>query len=129
MSQVSRDRQAEARDWLDEAAVRKVWPVRADKLVAVANRADVRYRQFGGESRGSYGANSTYYRFHPDDVRRAAADFAEGRIETPPAWRTDTPEGQRAERWERTKFRLSCLAVVVLVVIPLTAVLVYSLVH
>jgi hypothetical protein len=129
MSQDSGERWKEVQHWLGEAAVGKLWPVRADRLVAAASRADVRYRQLGGESRGSYGANATYYRFHPEDVQRAAVDIAEGRIPIPPEWRTDTAEGQQAERWERTKSTITCLVIVVLVVIPLMVAFVYGLVH
>ncbi|MFG2339508.1 hypothetical protein [Streptomyces yangpuensis] len=45
------------------------------------------------------GAEPTTYYFHPGDVRRAAPTIAEGRVDIPSDWRTDTPDGRRAEFW------------------------------
>ncbi|MFB6559623.1 hypothetical protein ACFCYH_12170 [Streptomyces sp. NPDC056400] len=74
-------------------------PVRKDWLSGVAYRADVRVRRVGGEDRGTWGAEPTIYYFHPGDVHRAAPAIAEGRVDIPSDWRTDTPDGRRAEFW------------------------------
>jgi len=89
----------EEEPWLSSDEVAKVWPVRKDWLPGVARRADVRVRSFGGASRGTWGAEPTFYYFHPGDVRRAAPAIAEGQVDIPSDWRTDTPDGRRAEFW------------------------------
>ncbi|MFE0654487.1 hypothetical protein ACFVZH_38760 [Streptomyces sp. NPDC059534] len=98
----------EEEPWLDSREVAELWPVREDWLPGAAGRADVRVRRFGGESRGTYGAAPTYYHYHPGDVRRAATAIAEGRVDIPSVWRTDTPDGRRAEYWSRFRLRLTC---------------------
>ncbi|MEU9865533.1 hypothetical protein AB0D99_32155 [Streptomyces sp. NPDC047971] len=85
--------------WLNSDEVAKLWPVRKHWLPSVARRADVRLRSFGGASRGTWGADPTTHHFHPEDVRRAAPAIAEGSIDIPSDWRTDTPDGRRAEFW------------------------------
>ncbi|MFJ9520990.1 hypothetical protein ACIRPK_22390 [Kitasatospora sp. NPDC101801] len=117
----------EEEPWLDSREVVALWPVREDWLRGAAGRADVRIRQFGGESRGTYGAAPTYYHYHPGDVRRAAAAFAEGRVDIPSVWRTDTPDGRRAEYWSRFRFRLTC-AVMLALVLLLLGLAVYDMV-
>ncbi|MFE5792262.1 hypothetical protein ACFQ8C_06730 [Streptomyces sp. NPDC056503] len=99
----------EEEPWLSGGEAARLWPVRAERLERAARQAGVRTRKFGGESRGTYGAAPNYYHYHPADVRRAAADLAEGRLDLPPHWRTDTPEGRRAERRSRLRLRLSCV--------------------
>ncbi|MFB7278919.1 hypothetical protein ACFCZV_17550 [Streptomyces hydrogenans] len=89
----------EEEEWLGVRAVARLWPVREDWVPNVAHLADVRVRRSGGESRGTYGAAPTVYHFHPGDVRRAARDIAEGRVDVPTVYRTDTPDGRRAEFW------------------------------
>ncbi|MFF5922799.1 hypothetical protein ACFY8C_31445 [Streptomyces flavochromogenes] len=85
--------------WLSSDEVAKLWPVRRDWLPGAAHRADVRVRRHGGASRGTWGAEPTFYSFHPGDVRRAAPAIAEGRVDIPSNWRTDTPDGRRTEFW------------------------------
>lgn len=41
---------------------------------------------------------------------------AEGRVDLPPVWRTDTPDGRRAEHWSRFRRRLTCTVVLALAV-------------
>ncbi|MEU1519169.1 hypothetical protein ABZ490_44755 [Streptomyces sp. NPDC005811] len=89
----------EEEPWLSSDEVAKLWPVRKDWLPGVARRADVRVRSFGGASRGTWGAEPTFYSFHPGDVRRAAPAIAAGHVDIPSDWRTDTPDGRRAEFW------------------------------
>ncbi|MER5949518.1 hypothetical protein ABT127_26050 [Streptomyces sp. NPDC001904] len=89
----------EEESWLSSEEVAKLWPVRKDWLPGVARRADVRIRSFGGASRGTWGAEPTFYHFHPGDVRRAAPAISEGHVDIPSNWRTDTPDGRRAEFW------------------------------
>ncbi|MER6561334.1 hypothetical protein ABT300_27100 [Streptomyces sp. NPDC001027] len=105
--------------WLDSREVAALWPVREDWLPGAAHRADVRVRRYGGESRGTYGAAPTYYSYHPGDARRAATAIAEGRVDIPAVWRTDTREGQRAEYWGRFRFRLTCTVVLALALLLL----------
>ncbi|MGW9594972.1 hypothetical protein ACWHLZ_32290 [Streptomyces chartreusis] len=89
----------EEEPWLSSDEVAKLWPVRKDWLPGAARRADVRVRRSGGASRGTWGAEPTFYHFHPEDVRRAAPAIAEGHVDIPSNWRTDTPDGRRAEFW------------------------------
>ncbi|MER6564600.1 hypothetical protein ABT300_44265, partial [Streptomyces sp. NPDC001027] len=89
----------EEEPWLSSDEVAKLWPVRKDWLPGVAHRADVRVRSSGGASRGTWGAEPTFYHFHPGDVRRAAPAIAEGHLDIPSNWRTDTPDGRRTEFW------------------------------
>ncbi|KDN82201.1 hypothetical protein [Kitasatospora cheerisanensis] len=96
-----------AEPWLTGGEVAALWPVRTEVLPQAARRAGIRVRAIGGESRGTYGAAPVFYRYHPGDVRRAAAELAERRIDLPPAWRTDTPEGRRAEFWTRLGARVT----------------------
>jgi hypothetical protein len=107
--------------WLNSREVAKLWPVRADWLPGTAHRADVRTRRYGGESRGTYGAAPTYYDYHPGDARRAATEIVEGRVDIPAVWRTDTPEGRRAEFWSRFRFRLTCGVILALFLLALGA--------
>ncbi|MGW3911944.1 hypothetical protein ACWEBX_10500 [Streptomyces sp. NPDC005070] len=113
--------------WLDSREVAELWPVREDWLPGAAGRADVRVRRYGGESRGTYGAAPTFYSYHPGDVRRAATAIAEGRVDIPSVWRTDTADGRRAEYWSRFRFRLTC-AVVLAFALLLVGVAVYAMV-
>ncbi|MFF2361213.1 hypothetical protein ACFVU0_00610 [Streptomyces sp. NPDC058122] len=113
--------------WLDRREVAELWPVREEWLPGAARRADVRVRQYGGESRGTYGAAPTFYSYHPGDARRAATAIAEGRVDIPSVWRTDTPEGRRAEYWSRFRFRLTCAVVLAFALFILGLVL-YSVV-
>jgi len=105
--------------WLNSRQIAELWPVRKDWLPGTAHRADVRPRRYGGESRGTYGAAPTYYDYHPGDARRAATEIVEGRVDIPAVWRTDTPEGRRAEFWSRFRFRLTCGVVLALVLLVL----------
>lgn len=89
----------EEEPWLSSDEVAKLWPVRKIWLPGVARRADVRVRSFGGASRGTWGAEPTFYYFHPGDVHRAAPAVAGGDVDIPSDWRTDTPDGRRAEFW------------------------------
>ncbi|WP_327257160.1 hypothetical protein [Streptomyces sp. NBC_01244] len=116
----------EEEPWLDSREVVERWPVREYWLPSAAARGDVRVRRFGGESRGTYGAAPTYYSYHPGDVRRAAAAIAEGRVDIPSVWRTDTPNGRRAEYWSRFAFRLTCSLTLALLLLGL-GLLVYEL--
>ncbi|MFJ7206118.1 hypothetical protein ACIQWR_21600 [Streptomyces sp. NPDC098789] len=109
----------EEEPWLSSHEVAALWPIRTDWLPGTAGRADVRTRRYGGESRGTYGAAPTYYDYHPGDVRRAAAAITEGRVDIPSVWRTDTPEGRRAEFWSIFRFRLTCGVVLALVLLVL----------
>ncbi|MEU6228733.1 hypothetical protein [Streptomyces sp. NPDC047042] len=120
-------REDEEEPWLDKREVAALWPVREDWLPGTAHRADVRTRRFGGESRGTYGAAPTYYSYHPGDVRRAATDIAEGRVDIPSVWRTDTPEGRRAEFWSIFRFRLTC-GVILALFVSVVGVVVYEIV-
>ncbi|MEV6397113.1 hypothetical protein AB0M39_20420 [Streptomyces sp. NPDC051907] len=107
----------EEEPWLSSDEVAKLWPVRRDWLPGVARRADVRVRRFGGASRGTWGAEPTFYYFHPGDVRRAAPAIAEGRVDIPSDWRTDTPDGRRAEFWGVLTARVAgALAIMALLV-------------
>ncbi|RSS78579.1 hypothetical protein [Streptomyces sp. WAC06614] len=85
--------------WLSSNQVAKLWPVREEWLPGTARRAGVRVRIIRGKSRGTWGAEPTLYHFHPGDVRRAAPAVTEGRVDIPSDWRTDTPDGRRAEFW------------------------------
>ncbi|MFF9147407.1 hypothetical protein ACF1BN_21375 [Streptomyces sp. NPDC014861] len=96
----------EEEPWLAVGAVARLWPVREDWLPSVAHLAGVRVRRSGGDSRGTYGAAPTIYHFHPGDVRRAAEDIAEGRVDIPTVYRTDTPDGRRAEFWSKLLIRV-----------------------
>ncbi|MEU8775550.1 hypothetical protein [Streptomyces sp. NPDC048606] len=87
----------EEEPWLTRDEVAKLWPVREDWLSGAAYRAGVRVRRVSGRSLGTWGAEPTRYYFHPEDVRGAASAIAEGRVDLPADWRTDTPEGRRAE--------------------------------
>ncbi|MER6678239.1 hypothetical protein [Streptomyces sp. NPDC000983] len=89
----------EEEPWLSSDEVARLWPVRKLWLPGVAYRADVRVRRVGGESRGTWGAEPTFHYFHPGDVHRAAPAIAEGSVDIPSDWRTDTPDGRRAEFW------------------------------
>ncbi|MEV8097943.1 hypothetical protein [Kitasatospora sp. NPDC085879] len=109
----------EEEPWLNSREVAALWPVREDWLPGAAGRADVRVRQVGGESRGTYGAAPTYYYYHPGDARQAATAIAEGRVDIPSVWRTDTPDGRRAECWSRFRFRLTCGVLLALVLLVL----------
>ncbi|MFF1560855.1 hypothetical protein [Streptomyces sp. NPDC058279] len=60
-------------------------------------------------------------------MRRAAAAIVEGRVDIPSVWRTDTPDGWRAEYWSRFGFRLTCTVVLALVLLVL-GVAVYAMV-
>ncbi|MFF0430493.1 hypothetical protein ACFYUJ_39825 [Streptomyces sp. NPDC004520] len=93
--------------WLSSDEVAKLWPVRKDWLPGVARRTDVRVRTSGGASRGTWGAEPTFYYFHPEDVRRAASTIADGHIDIPSNWRTDTPAGRRAEFWGTLSARVA----------------------
>ena len=62
---------------------------------------------------------------HPQDVRQAAAGIAEGRVDIPSLWRTDTRDGQRAERWSRFRFHLTCLTVL-LFALAILGLIIYS---
>jgi hypothetical protein len=113
----------EEEPWLSIDEVAKLWPVRKDWLPSVAHLADVRVRVTGGTSLGTYGTAPYYYAFHPGDVRRAAAPIAEGRVDMPTVYRTDTPDGRRAELLSRiwtfiiaTFFITAALILVLLVV-------------
>ncbi|MFF8868133.1 hypothetical protein ACF08B_39575 [Streptomyces sp. NPDC015139] len=66
-------------------------------------------RTYGGEGRGTYGAALTFYDYHPDDVQRAATAIAEGRLDIPAVWRTDTRVGRRVEYWSTFLSRLTML--------------------
>jgi hypothetical protein len=101
----------ETERWLNSLEVQKLWPIRPDWIVSTANRADVRYRVLQGRSRGTYGAEPSCHLFHPHDVRQAAAAIAAGRLDIPSLWRTDTPDGQRAEQWSRFRLHLTCLII------------------
>ncbi|MFB7244299.1 hypothetical protein CW362_24210 [Streptomyces populi] len=103
----------EEEPWLNSREVAELWPVREEWLPGAAGRAEVRVRRFGGESRGTYGAAPTYYHYHPGDARRAATAITEGRVDIPSVWRTDTPDGRRAEYWGRFRFRLTCAVALV----------------
>lgn len=85
-----------------------MWPVREDRLPGTAGCAGVGVRRFGGESRGTYEAAPTYCSYHPGDARRAATAIAEGRVDIPPVWRTDTPEGPAGGARSRLRWRLTC---------------------
>ncbi|MFE1228773.1 hypothetical protein [Streptomyces sp. NPDC058745] len=117
----------EEEPWLSGHKVAELWPVRKDWLPSAARRADVRVRQYGGESRGTYGAAPTYYHYHPEDVRRAATAITEGRIDIPTVWRTDTPDGRRAENWSRLRLRLTCAVLLAPILLPL-ALAIYQMV-
>lgn len=107
----------EEEEWLNSSEVAKLWPVRELWLSGVAHRADVRVRRIGGASRGTWGAEPTFYYFHPGDVRRAAAAIAEGHVDIPSRWRTDTPDGRREEFWGTLTARVAgTLMLAVLVV-------------
>ncbi|MEU6817912.1 hypothetical protein [Streptomyces sp. NPDC046860] len=93
--------------WLSSAEVAKLWPVRKDWLPTAAHLADVRVRRFGGESRGTWGAEPTFYHFHPGDVRRATVAIAEGRVDIPSELRTDTTVGRRREFWGTLSARVA----------------------
>ncbi|MGW1964664.1 hypothetical protein ACWCPD_31010 [Streptomyces sp. NPDC001935] len=117
----------EEEPWLDSRKVAALWPVRDEWLPGAAGRMDVRVRRYGGESRGTYGAAPTFYSYHPGDVRRAATAMAGGRVDIPSVWRTDTPDGRRAEYWSRFRFRLTC-AVVLAFALCILGLAVYALV-
>lgn len=60
----------------------------------------------------------------PEEVPLAAVAIAEGRVEVESIWRTDTPDGRRAEYWSRFRLRLTVtLALALLVGLPLVGVL------
>ncbi|MFG3198636.1 hypothetical protein ACGFYT_21185 [Streptomyces sp. NPDC048208] len=97
----------EEEPWLSSDEVAKLWPVRKDWLPRAAHLADVRVRRFGGESRGTWGAEPTFYHFHPGDVRRATAAITEGHVDIPSELRTDTPDGRRREFWGTLSARVA----------------------
>ncbi|MFH7596353.1 hypothetical protein WDV06_14785 [Streptomyces racemochromogenes] len=97
----------EEEPWLSSDEVAKLWPVRKDWLPGVARRTGVRVRSFGGASRGTWGAEPTFYSFHPGDVRRVAPGIADGQVDIPSEWRTDTPRGRRAEFWGALSARVA----------------------
>lgn len=97
----------EEEPWLSSDEVAKLWPVRKNWLPGVAYRADVRVRRVGGESLGTWGAEPTVHYFHPGDVRRAAPAIAEGSVDIPSDWRTDTPDGRRTEFWGKWTARVA----------------------
>ncbi|MES4891676.1 hypothetical protein [Streptomyces sp. NPDC096012] len=97
----------EEEPWLSSDEVAKLWPVRKDRLPGVAHRTDVRVRSFGGASRGTWGAEPTFHYFHPGDVRRVASVIADGHVDIPSGWRTDTPDGRRAEFWGALSARVA----------------------
>ncbi|MFE5561784.1 hypothetical protein [Streptomyces sp. NPDC056544] len=73
--------------------MREVW------LPDAARRADVRVRTSSGQSLGTWGSGPTSYYFHAGDVGRATLEFADGRIDIPSGWRTDTAIGRLREFW------------------------------
>ncbi|WP_258318870.1 hypothetical protein [Streptomyces griseorubiginosus] len=116
--------------WLSSDEVAKLWPIRKDWLSGAAHRADVRVRRSGGASRGTWGAEPTFYHFHPEDVRRAAPAIAEGHVDIPSVWRTDTPDGRRREFWGTLSARVAgtlVLALLVFAIILLLGTVVFLL--
>ncbi|WP_030321536.1 hypothetical protein [Streptomyces sp. NRRL B-3229] len=109
------NREEDEEPWLHSDEVSELWQVRKHWLPSVAALADVRSREFGGESRGTYGAAPTFHHYHPGDARRAASTIAEGGVEIPSTWRLDTPAGRLVEKGSLFAFRLGCLVVVALV--------------
>ncbi|MFI5761931.1 hypothetical protein ACIA8F_13425 [Streptomyces sp. NPDC051563] len=103
----ARESADEEEGWLSSDEVARLWPVRKDCLPRAAHLADVRVRTYGGASRGTWGAEPTFYSFHPGDVQRAAEAIAEGRVDIPSALRTDTADGRRAEFWGTLSARVA----------------------
>ncbi|MFJ9842374.1 hypothetical protein ACIRYZ_18195 [Kitasatospora sp. NPDC101155] len=73
----------------------------------VAHLAGVRSHMIPGKDYGTYGKGQDSYYYHPGDVQRAAVAISEGRVDVPSIWRTDTPDGRRAEYWSRFRLRLT----------------------
>ncbi|MFI9122482.1 hypothetical protein ACIGW0_24365 [Streptomyces bikiniensis] len=113
----------EEEPWLSSDEVAKLWPIRKNWLPGVACRADVRVRRVGGESRGTWGTEPTFHYFHPGDVRRAAPAIAEGTVDVPSDWRTDTPDGRRAEFWGVLSTRIAVTLLIALTLCSLFLVL------
>ncbi|MFF4630513.1 hypothetical protein [Streptomyces griseorubiginosus] len=106
------DHEGDEEPWLGSDEVSELWQVRKHWLPSVASLAGVRSREFGGESRGTYGAAPTFHHYHPEDARRAASTIGEGRVEIPSTWRLDTPAGRLVEKGSLFVFRLGCLVFV-----------------
>lgn len=121
------DHEEEEEPWLGSDEVSELWQVRKHWLPSVAALAGVREREFGGESRGSYGAALTFHHYHPADARRAASTIAEGGVEIPSTWRLDTPAGRLVEKGSLFVFRLGCL-VAVAMILSMVGLLVHALV-
>ncbi|MEV7590479.1 hypothetical protein AB0O42_09415 [Streptomyces sp. NPDC089922] len=106
----------EALEWLSSRKVAKLWPVREAWLPDAACRADVRVRSTSGRNMGTWGSGPTSYSFHPGDVARATPEFAEGRIDIPAGWRTDTAIGRFRDFWFKVLVYGAATAAVALVV-------------
>jgi hypothetical protein len=116
--------------WLSSRRVAGLWPVREARLPDAARRAGVRYNASSGRSTGTWGSGPTTYFFHPGDVERAARAFAEGRVDVPSGWRTDTAVGRCREFCFKTLvYGAAALTVAALVaaVLGLPALVVFAL--
>ncbi|GAA3042991.1 hypothetical protein GCM10020229_62770 [Kitasatospora albolonga] len=99
--------------WLTAQEVAVLWSVREDWVRRVAHLAGVRSHTVPGPTYGTYGAGQDHPYYHPEDVPLAAVAIAEGRVEVESVWRTDTPDGRRAECWRRFRLRLAITLVLV----------------
>lgn len=103
----------EKKPWLGIHQVTALWPVREDYVGQVARQAKVRRYHEPGESYGTYGQGQGRDYYHPGDVRQTATAIAEGRLDIPSLWRTDTPDGRRAVYWSRFRLRLTITIILI----------------
>ncbi|MFD7450619.1 hypothetical protein [Kitasatospora sp. NPDC059827] len=115
--------------WMGASEVVRIWHVRRDYLGKVARLCEVPVRSHVGESRGTYGSAPGWSTYRAEDMRRAAPDIVEGRIDIPPLWRTDTREGRRAQFWEDLRLTLTCLVPVAFILFCFVMAIVSAIWH
>lgn len=113
---------ATARRWMREQEVAFRWGVRRAMVDIVARQAGVK-GEMHGQAAGTYGPSSGYRLYDSQDVERVAKEIADGLRKIPPAFRTGTTAGRRAQRVDAL-WNLGCL---VLLLSPLLVPIVYIL--
>ncbi|MEU9048594.1 MULTISPECIES: hypothetical protein [unclassified Kitasatospora] len=106
-------------EWLHAQEVGRMWGVRAGAVQAVAGWARVRSQRYAPTSGGTYGPPPPSWIYAAEDVRRVAAEIADGRRVLIPAWQRDSGPGMLTEAGERGRQALRSILVLVILAVVL----------